>query len=679
MKKILTTCPYCGCGCGLYLHVDDNGELVGVSPSRSHPVNEGRLCIKGWSAHEFVQSPERLTKPLIKENGKFREAEWDEVIQLVASKLGRYKQEYGPDSLGVFGSAKCSNEENYLIMKFARAVLGTNNVDHCARLCHASTVAGLVATFGSGAMTNSIDEIDGADVILITGSNTTEQHPDIGARIMRAAINGTKVIIVDPRRIDLVDHAYKHLRQRCGTDVAWLNGMMNVIISAGLADEEFIAGRTENYEQLKETVAAYTPERVEEITGIPADDLVDAALTYGRADKAMIFYSMGITQHTSGVDNVKSCANLAMLCGNVGFPSTGVNPLRGQNNVQGACDLGALPNVYSGYQKVTDESARSRFEQAWKTKLPGEVGLAITEMIDAAGDGRIKALYIMGENPMVSDPNINHVREALESVDFLVVQDIFLTETARLADVVLPGSSFAEKDGTVTNTERRVQRLRQAVALPGDCRYDWQIICDLARALGYEYMNYSGPAEVADEIAALTPIYGGITYDRLHGWGLQWPCPDAEHPGTPYLHKGEFSKGKGSFMPAEYRHPDELPDAEYPYTLTTGRMYFHFHTGTMTRRSALLHREAPTGYVEINPGDAEKLGIRNGQKIIVSSRRGEIKPEARITERVPAGTVFIPFHFAEAAANTLTNAALDPDAKIPEYKVCAVQVRRESA
>src|SRR5690554_991679 len=674
MEKTLTTCPYCGCGCNYYLKTD-NGRLTGITPSHSSPVNQGRVCIKGWLAVDFVERNDRLTVPLIKENGEFREASWEEAVGLIAYKLQGIKNNFGSDALGVFGSAKCTNEENYLIMKFARAVLGTNNVDHCARLCHASTVAGLASTFGSGAMTNSINEVDKADFILVTGSNTTEQHPEIGSRIIKAVENGTPMVVVDPRKIALVPFAKLHLRQECGTDVAWLNGMMNVIIEEGLADRKFVEERTENYEKLKAVVADYTPERVEKITGIPADDLIKAARMYARADRAMIFYSMGITQHTSGVDNVRSCANLAMLTGNVGREGTGVNPLRGQNNVQGACDLGALPNVYTGYQKVSDPEAREKFSRAWDRELPGDVGLTITEMITAAAEGSLKGIYIMGENPMISDPDINHVEAALKNLDFLVVQDIFLTETAQLADVVLPGASYAEKDGTFTNTERRVQRINQAINPVGNARADWQIICQLAEKMNYP-MTYSHPEEIQDEITELTPIYGGIVYERLNNWGLQWPCPDEDHPGTPYLHKGKFSRGKGYFWPAEHKDPAEKTSKEYPFVLTTGRTYFHWHTGTMTRRTPILHREQRQCYVEISPEDAENLGIKKGMPVTVVSRRGEIQPVAVITDRVPAGTVFIPFHFAEAAANVLTNPAVDPEAKIPEYKVCAVDVRR---
>ena len=674
MDKIRTTCVYCGCGCNLYLKVRD-GKVVGVLPDEKGP-GQGKLCIKGWAAHEFIHHPKRLTKPLIKgKDGKFKETDWNTALLLVKQKLTEIRKKYGPDAIGVFGSAKATNEENYLIQKFARAVIGTNNVDHCARLCHSSTVVGLAGTLGSGAMTNSIDELENSDVIFITGSNTTEQHPLIATRILRAARKGAKLIIADPRSIDLVEFAAIHMSQKPGTDVALINGMMNVILSEKLYDEEFVNTRTENFEAMKKVVEKYTPESVEKITTVPAEKIREAARLYAKADKAAIVYSMGITQHTTGVDNVASTANLAMLTGNLGKESVGVNPLRGQNNVQGACDIGALPNVFSGYQKVDSDDLRKKFEEAWGVMLPSKPGLTIVEMINAASDS-IKAIYIMGENPMVSDPDINHVKEQLEKLDFLVCQDIFLSETAELADVVLPAAAYAEKDGTYTSTERRVQRIRKAVDPPGEARADWEIIVDLAKHMGYNEMNYTSPKEIMDEIAKLTPIYGGIHYDRIEVTGLQWPCPNREHPGTKFLHKDKFARGLGLFTAIEFIPPAEQPDGTYPFILTTGRILYHFHTGTMTRKSPTLEIQAPEGFIEINPKDAQKLGISEGDKVRVKSRRGEIIIKAKVTDRVQPGIVFIPFHFAEAAANKLTNSAYDPKAKIPELKVCAVKLEK---
>jgi formate dehydrogenase alpha subunit len=674
MKKILTTCTYCGCGCGLYLQVKD-GEVVGVHPSKNHPISRGILCVKGWNIHEFVNSPKRLKHPLIKKNGKFEKASWEEALDLVAKNLSKIKKAKGSDALGFLSSAKTTNEENFLMMKLARAVAGTNNVDHCARLCHASTVAGLALAFGSGAMTNSINEVEDTDVVFVIGSNTTEQHPATGNRIIKAVDRGAKLVVADPRKIYLTKFAKVHLQQKPGTDVALVNGLMNVIISENLADMEYIEFRTEDFEKIKKVVEKYTPEYVEEITTIPAADIRKAARIYATARKAMIIYSMGITQHTTGTDNVLSLANLALLTGHVGFWHSGVNPLRGQNNVQGACDLGALSNVYSGYQAVIKPELRAKFEKAWGVKkLPDKVGLTVVEMMNAAGEGKLKGMYIMGENPMLSDPDITHVEEALKKLEFLVVQDIFLTETAELADVVLPGASFAEKDGTFTNTERRVQRIRKSIEPLGEAKPDWEIICLVAQKLGYP-MKYADPAQIMEEIAMVTPIYGGIFYDRLEeGWGLQWPCPNRSHAGTAFLHREHFSRGKGKFSPIEFIPPNEVPDKDYPFILTTGRIYFHFHTGTMTRKTSTLHREYPAPFAELNSEDAKEMKIREGQPIKVSTRRGSIFVHARPTENIPRKTLFIPFHFVEGAANRLTNPALDPKAKIPELKVCAAKV-----
>ena len=677
MKKILTTCPYCGTGCMYYLLVGDDGKLTGVEPSTEHVVAKGQLCVKGWNAYHFVNHPDRLTQPMIRKNGKMEPASWDEALDLVVSKFKETQAANGNDSVAFFSSAKTTNEENYLMMKLARAVFKTNNVDHCARLCHSSTVLGLAATFGSGAMTNSISCMEKADCILVTGSNTTEQHPLIGTRIIENVVkNGAKLIVADNRKIRLSRLADIHVRWKNGTDVAFLNGIMNVIIAEGLEDKEFVRTRTENYAELKKVVANYPPEKAAEICGITPEEIIKVARMFAAADRAMIIYSMGITQHTHGVDNVKSCANLAMLTGNVGRPGTGVNPLRGQNNVQGACDMGALNNVFSGYQKVVDAAAREKFEKAWGVKnLPDKPGLTITTAIDAAADGQLKALYVMGENPMMSDPDQNHVRKAMEKLDFLVVQDIFPTPTTEYADVILPAASYAEKDGTFTSTERRVQRVRKAIEPVGQSRSDWEILCDVARRAGYDQMSYNSASEIMDEVAALTPIYGGVSFERIDQVGLQWPCPDKDHPGTPVLHAGKFSCGLGMFSPAEYRPSVELPDKDYPFLLSTGRCYFHFHTGTMTRRSRLLDREERFPYVEISLEDAKELRIHDRQWIYVATRRGEVKTMARVTDVAKKGVLFMPFHFEEGPANLLTINALDPVAKIPEFKVCAAKIR----
>jgi len=677
MARVLTTCIYCGCGCGLYLE-SDNGEIVGSFPSCNHPVSKNALCVKGWNAYEFVNKIDRLKAPLLKTNGGFKEASWDGALDLVCRRLLEIKERYGPDSLAFLSSAKTTNEENFLMMKLARAVFKTNNVDHCARLCHASTVVGLKAAFGSGAMTNSINEFEDAELFLVTGSDTTEQHPLIGSRIINAVNDkGAKLIVVDPRKIELAKYATIHMRQNNGTDVAWINAICNVIIKENLFDRQYIEQRTENFEKLKKAVEDYTPEYAEKITGVASDSLIQGARLYAKAKKAMIVYSMGITQHTTGVDNVKSLANLAMLTGHVGFESTGVNPLRGQNNVQGACDVGALPNVFSGYQSVADDAVRDKFAKVWQVEnLPAKLGLTVTEIFKKAQEGKVKGLYIMGENVVISDPDSNNVRKALQNLDFLVVQDIFLSDTAQYADVVLPAASFAEKDGTFTNTERRVQRIRKAIEPPGQARADWEIICEVSKRCGYKQTDYANPSQIMDEIAELTPIYGGISYDRLDPFGLLWPCPSKDHPGTRYLHKDKFTKGKGTFMPCAYVAPNEVADDEYNFTLSTGRIYWHWHTGTMTRRTSTLDREVPAGYVEIHPKDAKRLQLKDGAVVKVSSRRGEIEIPIKITEKVKEGSVFIPFHFREAPANVLTNPAVDPIAKIPEYKVCAVKIEK---
>ncbi len=673
LDRIVTTCPYCGVGCTLVLHTRDN-RVVQITAQPELGINRGQLCVKGRFGFDFISSDERLKQPLIRRNGQLQPASWDEALDLVARRLTQIRQESGPDAIAAMSSAKCTNEENYIMQKFMRAVIGTNNVDHCARLCHASTVAGLAQAFGSGAMTNSIEDLDCADLIFVIGSNTTECHPVIGAAIKRAAAQrGVPIIVADPRAIELTEYAAIHMCQRHGTDVALINGLMHVILDEGLEDREFIEQRTEGFDELEAAVKPYTPELVEKITGVPAEDIIRAARAYANVPAASIIYSMGITQHTTGTDNVLSLANLALLTGNLGKPGAGINPLRGQNNVQGACDMGALPNVFPGYQKVEDDTIRSKFETAWGVALDGRAGLTVVEMVNAAAEGRLKALYVMGENPMLSDPDQCHVEEGLRSVDLLVVQDIFLTETAELADVVLPAVSFAEKDGTFTNTERRVQRVRKALEPPGEARVDWDIICDLARRMGYE-MSYPDAAAIEDEIASLTPSYGGITYDRLERGPLQWPCPDEEHPGTPILHVGKFSRGLGKFHAVEFIEPRELPDENYPYVLSTGRILQHFHTGTMSRRSEVLDCLVSVGAIEISPEDAEKLGIAEGQRVKVSSRRGQIEIEAKIAERVGPGTVFLAFHYREAPANRLTIAALDPVAKIPEFKVCAVKI-----
>jgi formate dehydrogenase alpha subunit len=685
MKVTRTICPWCGVGCTIELHAEGN-KVVKVTSPADAPVNKGSLCVKGRYGYDFINHPSRLTKPLIrvKPKGKgsspeeawpmdFREASWDEALELVARRLLELKARFGAQTLAGISSAKCTNEDNYVMQRFVREVFGNNNIDHCARLCHASTVTAAIAAFGDGAMSNSIEDFLKADVLFVIGSNTPECHPVIGNIIKQAVrFEGTKLIVADPRSIQLASHASIHLHHKPGTDVALLNGLMHIIIKEGLADSDFIKKRTEGFPQFAEVIARYAPDEVEKITGVAKADLLAAARLFGQAEKACIIYSMGITQHTTGTDNVKSVANLLLLTGNIGREGTGFSPLRGQNNVQGACDMGALPNVFPGYQRVDNEEAREKFESAWGTHLNGTPGLTLTEIIPAAHEGRIKGLYIVGENPLLSEPAVEHAREALLNLDFLVVQDIFPTETARLADVILPAASFAEKEGTFTSTERRIQRVRRAILPPGEAREDWEILTQLAERMGHHF-GYTSAAQIMDEVASLTPIYGGVHYDRFDSAGLQWPCPDRSHPGTPFLHKDRFSRGLGRFHPVEYRPPNELASKAYPMVLTTGRVLEHWHTGTMSRRVNALNELYPRGLAEINPEDANRMGILEGDAVAIASERGKIEAEVHISEKTPPGLIYLSFHWREAPANILTNPATDPVAKIPEYKVCAVK------
>ncbi|MEG0663216.1 MAG: formate dehydrogenase subunit alpha, partial [Anaerovoracaceae bacterium] len=568
------------------------------------------LCVKGKFAFGFINHPDRLQTPLIRKNGVLEEASWDEALELIVSKINRVRQESGPEAIAGFASARCTNEENYVFQKMMRAAIGTNHVDHCARLCHASTVAGLATTLGSGAMTNSIGEA--ADVIFVTGSNTTEAHPVIGAKINQAVAAGAKLIVVDPREIDLCKKASIFLKIKPGTNVALLNGMIHVILERGLENKKFIETRCENYEELKAIVKEYTPERVGEICQVEPEKIIEAAILYAKAKHAPIYYSMGVTQHSTGTDGVMSVSNLALICGKIGKAGSGVNPLRGQNNVQGSCDMGCLPGDLPGYQKIMDPKVREKFEAAWNCNLPAEPGQTITEILGSVRNNDIRMLYIMGENPLISDPDQTHVEEALKACEFLVVQDIFLTETAELADVVLPAGTYAEKDGTFTNTERRVQRVRRAIPSVGDSREDFEILSEIMHRLGHTN-RFVTAEEVFEEMAALTPSYGGISYPRIEAHGLQWPCPDKKHKGTPILHKDKFTRGeKALLMPITYKPSAELPDGEYPYIFSTGRVLYQYHTRTMTGKIQGLSDLAGTAYVEIHPVDAARLGVVSG-------------------------------------------------------------------
>jgi formate dehydrogenase alpha subunit len=672
-REVRTTCTYCGVGCGVVLGVRGN-TIVNVEGDRDNVVNQGHLCVKGRFGFSFVNHPERLTKPLIKKDGELVESTWDETLDFIASKLGGYKSH----EIAVLSSAKITNEENYVVQKFARVVMGTNNVDHCARLCHAPTVTGLAQSFGSGAMTNSINEITDTSSMFAIGTNTTSAHPVIAAKMKEAVRNGAKLIVANPKEIELCKFTDVFLQHKPGTDVPLMMGMARVIIEEKLHDKAFIKESTENYESFRKSLDIYDLDFVVKTTGVSAEKIKKAARIYAMNKPGGIFYAMGITQHTHGTENVLATSNLALLTGNIGIESAGVNPLRGQNNVQGACDLGALPNVYPGYQKVIDLDAKKKFEIAWNCSLDGENGLTHVEIFDAIGKGKVKALYQVGENPVLSEADANHVKEALENIDFYVVQDIFLNESARYADVVLPAASFAEKNGTFTNTERRVQRVRKVIQPIGGSKSDWWIMCELAKRMGASGFDFNNSSEIMDEINQVTPSYSGITYDRIEENGLQWPCTSFDHEGTKYLHSEEFKTptGKGRFMPLAYRESEELPDEVYPLILTTDRSLYHYHTSTMTRKVEglnVLHEEE---LMMINPSDADSLGIEDKAMVEIASRRGRIKVKAKVTDICPPGVVSMTFHFFESPANELTNAALDPLAKIPETKVCAVKVSK---
>jgi len=689
LEVVRSVCPYCGVGCQVDYHVDRKANrVVYVTGAPDGPANRGRLCVKGRFGWDYAQHPQRLRVPLIRRreiprgplDGRpisevFREASWEEALDLVATRLRELKERYGPRALAGLSSAKCTNEENYLFQKLIRAGLGSGNIDHCTRLCHSSSVYALQTAIGSGSMSNTIQDFGGADVILVTGSNTCENHPVIATFVKQAARRGTKIIVADPREIMLTRYATIHLQQRPGTDVALFNGLLHVIFAEGLCDDAFVEARTEAVEQLREAVKPYTPELVEQLTGVPKEKVVEAARLYGKARSAAILWGMGISQHTTGSDNSFSLINLALLTGNIGRPGTGLNPLRGQNNVQGASDMGAIPMYYPGYAPVESPEVRARFEKAWGVSLDPERGLTVTEMFEAAAAGHLKGLYTMGENPVLSDPNVGKVREALLAFEFIGVQDIFLTETAEYADVVLPAASALEKLGTYVNTDRHVQLGRPALTSPGKARQDWEILIELGKRLGLP-MPYRTPADIQAEIQQMVPAFAGITHERVADHPLQWPCPTLDHPGTSILFRESFPRGRGAFHPAEFLPARELPDPEFPYILNTGRLLEHWHTGTMTRRVKVLDQLNPRPFVEACPADLAREGIRDREQIRVVSRRGTIELQARASARMTAGTVFIPFHFAEAAANLLTIDALDPYAKIPEFKFCAVRLER---
>jgi len=707
LKPVDTVCPYCGVGCALTFHVDPEKNAVVFAEGRESPGNQARLCVKGRYGWDYTGHPHRLTKPLIRidypkgalssavksserKPGKpggvvdyaevmpaFREASWEEALDLVASKLKGIKDEHGPRALAGFGSAKCTNEDAYLFQKLIRTAFGTNNVDHCTRLCHASSVAALLEGIGSGAVTTTYGDIANADVAVLTGTNTAANHPVAASFFKEAARSGTKLIIVDPRAGRMTEHAWRFCQIRSGSDVAFYNAMMHVIIAEGLVDEEYIAKFTKDFDAVKATVAKYTPEMASVICGIEPAMIREVALAYGNAKSALTFWGMGMSQHVHGTDNCRCLIALALMTGNIGHAGSGLHPLRGQNNVQGASDSGLIPMVYPDYQPVGDPETRAKFESAWGIELDPEPGLTVVEIMKAAIAGEIRGMYMLGENPFLSDPNINKVRGALSGLDFLVVQDIFLTETAEFADVVLPATSALEKDGTFTNTDRRVQVARRALDAPGEARNDWEVICEIGTRMGYP-MAYDSAADVFDEFVALTSAYQGLTHANLGATGKLYPCPNPEESdGTVVMFEDGFptEDGRARFVPAEHTGADELPDPEYPFVLITGRVLEHWHTGVMTRRSHTLHAREPEAFVEVHPEDCASLGLEHDQLASVSSRRGEITLKVRMSPKVQVGSVFIPFHFREAAANILTTDKLDPDGKIPEFKFCAVRVR----
>jgi formate dehydrogenase alpha subunit len=711
-KVVATTCGYCGVGCQMDLNVRE-GRIVRVTTRQEPPVNGLQLCVKGRYGYDFVHHADRVQRPQVRRyllEGRPRPAagrddwmpvDWETALNLVAEKLTKIKTESGPDAVAMFASAKCTNEDNYLMQKFARQVIGTHNVDHCARLCHSSTVSGLAMCFGSGAMSNTMEDVArDAQALFIIGSNTTEQHPVFGIKLRQAILQrGIPLIVADPRQIDITEFATLHLRQRPGTDVALINGIMQIVIANGWHDRQFIETRCEGFDEFHAAVMSYTPERVSEITGVPVEQLHHAADIMAHHHPMAAIWSMGITQHTTGVLNVLAMGNLQMLLGNMGIPGGGVNPLRGQNNVQGACDVGALPNYLPGYQLVTEETARAKFVRAWQLEsadwtsdqpsgfsLHENPGLTVTEMIDRAGTGEMRCLYIVGENPAMTDPDVGHAQRCMAECEFVVLQEIFPSETSVVADVLLPGVSWAEKSGTFTNTERRIQLVRQAIDPVGEARPDWSIISDLARRMleaenrtpvgPHAAWQYKNPSEIMKEIAALTPSYGGVNYERLErGDPLHWPVPALDHPGTPILHVDRFTRGKGKFHVVENIPPQEMPDDEYPLILTTGRVLYHWHGSEMTRRAQALLELYPETVVEISPEDAAKARLNGKTVLRIKSRRGEMIARGLITDRVRPGLIFGNFHFpGEQNVNNLTIEALDPIAKIPEYKVCAVRI-----
>jgi len=682
-EPVKTICPYCGVGCGIKVMPGDDPGDMRFMPWGDAPVNEGRVCIKGGAATQVVDHEDRLTDPLIKDDGEFREASWEEAYSYIVDELERIREEHEPDAMGFFGSSKTMNEENYLIQKLARRY-GTNNVDNCTRMCHASTVWALRTSLGAGAMTNSMQDLmEEADLFWIQGANPGEQHPIANSNYFRQAVlDGATVIQVDPHankttrsfKIDETDR-HMHLQLNPGTDIPLLNVVIKTVLENDWIDEEFIEERTEGFEHLEETLEEFDKEKAAEQCGVPLDDIEEAAEKYATAGNAAIFTGMGMSQHTCGVDNVQNEINLALITGNLGRPGTGVNPLRGQNNVQGTCDVGAMPNVLPGYQLVDDDEARESVEEVWGFEIPDEPGLTNVEISHAAGDS-IHGLYIMGENPVMSEPDGNRVEERLQELEFIAVQDIFMTETAQYADVILPATTWAERGGTVTNTDRRVQRMRGVQTVHENTNHDIDILCEVGTRLFGDGFDFDDPEEVFEELRQVCPSYHGMTYDALGEEGIHWPCYEPGDEGDPYLYEDGFTTDSGLGQVEGVRHqpPKETPDEEYPLILTTARLEEHYNTGTMSRRSPTLNRQHPENFVDIHPNDAERYGIEDGDEVTVTSRRGEITVTAQVTEDIKEGSIWTTPHFAAASANRLTNDVLDERSKIPEYKAAAAEI-----
>ena len=670
IEYVPTICPYCSCGCGIYLVVKD-GRIIGQEPWKEHPINEGTNCPKGKNSYQFLYSEDRLKMPLVRKNGRLQETSWDEALNFISSKL----KEATPENFGFIASCRNSNEDAYVMQKFARVVMGTNNVEYCGRLCHSPAAAALIPAMGSGAMQTSQQEIELADCFFLAGVNLQETFPMIMRRVLRAKTRGAKVIYTDPRKTTTARHlADIHLQLRSGTDAALINAMMSIILAEGLEDKEFIASKTAGFDELRAFLSKVDLKQAEEITGVPLEKIKEAAITYAKADRACILYDQGMSQHYVGTDNVRNHANLALLCGHAGKPGSGINSMRGQINGEGSGDMGCLCVFYPGFKRVGEDSAKF-FEQAWGvSNLPTKPGLTYIDMLY-----KCPYLYIVGGDPMMVVPDTNNVKKALEKTALLVVQDIFPIEISKLAHVVLPAATWVEREATHTWIDRRVQKVDKVVDPPGEARPDWQIICQLAERMGYkDKFNFSSSGEIFEEIRSCVPQYKGINYERLSKTvgGIHWPCPSEDHPGTPtmFLEKFNTPDGLGHFQVVEYKPPAEVPDEEYPYFLTTGRSIFHYHTGAMTRRTPKLIDEVPRGFVEVNPEDASKAGVKDKDVVTLETRRGSIEAEARVTDEVPPGLLFVPFHFADSCANVLTISALDPSAKCAETKVCAVKM-----